>query len=655
MSEYAFTRPLRATLVIALLLSSLLVSMNASTVNDAIESSRPVDPTDENNIVGLMKHERWPVLRVEFPSKPFPNSMLSEFFDGNHSANKYIEQMSGSRSTLEATIIDGVWKSPISETHWGADSSDERDVGTGQGGAMELAEQAITSLLSNLDISPWDLDGDFVIDRLLILHSGQAQELGGPSNTIWSHFSPFSDSVTIGDYTIEHYTMASVHGGLGVLVHEMLHQMGAVDLYDVHSDSPTKAWHGLGDWDIMASGNWIGDGDMPSLPSASTLNIIGAIDPIHVDTSTDSNYSIYPISLGGSPLKIDIADGEIIWVTLRSDMGFDHGLPGHGILVEQQDFGFGDIDSNLVNTDPTRPWSKIIEADGDDGLLRGRDHGSSGDTFSSGEKFGQGGHQIWDNRGRHVPWGITVTSVESESATIEFHFMGDENTTISMPRNPLVMLPNETVFAKVISEQECTVTSELTESNGLTLPTYDVDSDMIPIMEISADSPSKGTISGLIGCHGRPLTSISLDWYAINHRLSNETIESTIPWDQPSNLNLYPVAEGYGPMNYRITIDGPASRVANAITSGTYYPGDPIQIHINPNDLLEPRMIARGELVIIDTNNIEQRIPIVLNSEAEYPLGPLNWLAVPSNAITAVFILLAFSIASGNRKYPTDE
>ena len=66
-------------------------------------------------------------------------------------------------------------------------------------------------------------------------------------------------------------------------------------------------------------------------------------------------------------------------------------------------------------------------------------------------------------------------------------------------------------------------------------------------------------------------------------------------------------------------------------------------------------MIARGELVIIDTNNIEQRIPIVLNSEAEYPLGPLNWLAVPSNAITAVFILLAFSIASGNRKYPTDE
>ena len=46
-------------------------------------------------------------------------------------------------------------------------------------------------------------------------------------------------------------------GDLGVLVHEMLHQMGAVDLYDVHSDAPTRNWHGLGDWDVMASGNWV--------------------------------------------------------------------------------------------------------------------------------------------------------------------------------------------------------------------------------------------------------------------------------------------------------------------------------------------------------------------------------------------------------------
>tara|TARA_B100000029_G_scaffold368666_1_gene362382 strand:+ start:2328 stop:4217 length:1890 start_codon:yes stop_codon:yes gene_type:complete len=629
--------------------------MNATTVNDAIESSRGAEHSDENNIVGLMEQERWPVLRVEFPSKPFPNSMLSDFFEGNFSAYSYIEQMSGGKCTLEVTIIDEVWQSPIADTYWGVDSSDERDVGSDQGGAMELAKQAITSVMSDLDLASWDLDGDFVIDRLLILHSGQPQELGGPSNRIWSHFSSFSESVIIGDYTIEHYTMASIHGGLGVVVHEMLHQMGAVDLYDVHSNSPTKTWHGLGDWDIMASGNWIGDGNMPSLPSASTLNIIGGIDPMHIETTTDRNITIYPISEGGSPLLIHIAPDEIIWVTLRSDIGFDEGLPGHGILVEQQDLGFGDIETNLVNTDPTRPWAKIIEADGDDGLLRGRDHGSIGDVFTVGEIIGEGGHQIWDNHGRQVPWRISVTSVESASATIEYDFLGDENTNVSMPRNPLVMLPNETAFAKVNTDPDCIITSELTESNDMLLPTFNGHSDLVPILEISDTSIPKGTISGFIGCQGRPMTSISIDWYLIGHRLSNETIEANIPWNQPSTLRLYPNSVGDNPMNYRMTIDGPASRVASVLTTGTYFPGDPIMIEINPDGLLEPRMIARGDLIIIDSNNIEHRIPIVLNSDADYPFGPINWLTVPSNAITAVLILLAFSIASGHRKIAIDE
>ena len=204
--------------------------------------------------------------------------------------------------------------------------------------------------MSDMNLSKWDLDGDYVIDRLLILHSGQPQEIGGPSSSIWSHFSPFDDSIKIGDFTFEHYTMASVHGGVGVLVHEMLHQMGAVDLYDVHSDSPTKSWHGLGDWDIMASGNWLGDGDRPSLPSASTLNIIGASDPEIVHAFQNKSYTLSPAWLGGSAIRIDIAPGEIIWISYRSDYGFDSSLPGHGILVEQQDLFFGDMESNLVNT-----------------------------------------------------------------------------------------------------------------------------------------------------------------------------------------------------------------------------------------------------------------------------------------------------------------
>ena len=76
---------------------------------------------------------------------------------------------------------------------------------------------------------------------------------------------------------------------------------------------------------------------------------------------------------------------------------------------------------------------------------------------------------------------------------------------------------------------------------------------------------------------------------------------------------------------------------------------------VEPDGLLEPRMIARGELVIVDSDNIEQRVPIVLNSEGELPFGPLNWLAIPSNAISTVLALMAFSIASGGRRSPDND
>ena len=653
MGKLGSLRFFRIVAVSFLIVSSVLVNIFSDSVNESITST--VSESQNQNdyeMAGLSNEEKWPVLRISFPGKEFPNSLLGEIFDGDLSAQRYISEMSGGESQLIPTIVEGVWESPYDDSHWGADSDLERDSGSGSGGVRELATQAIVSLLQGQDLSVWDLNGDYVIDRILILHSGQPQEEGGPSSTIWSHFSTFQDPFQIGDYRFEHYTMASVHGGLGVTIHEMLHQMGAVDLYDVHSESPTKSWFGLGDWDIMASGNWIGDGDMPSLPSSSTLELIGAMDPIASDIHLDGNFTLQPISQGGAPLKIGIAPGEFIWVTLRSNIGFDRGLPGHGILVEQQDLAFGDFESNLVNTDPTKPWVKIVEADGDDALLRARDYGSSGDTFTAGDRFGHTGNQIWDNRGRLVPWTITVTSHTDESATIEYDFVGDADSTITFPRDPVILLPDEAAHAEVLVDLDCELVTEL--SNQAEVRSQSDNVYIVEILNLSQTSSEEGTITGTIGCLDRPMTHVSLNWRMVKHRLQTETLEATVAWNEPSTVELYPDAVGDGPRVYTISVDGPAGRVSDSITTGTYYPGDPIVLAIEPVGLLEPRMIARGELVIVDSDNIEQRIPIVLNSEGELPFGPLNWLAIPSNAISTVFALLAFSIATGSRKLSDD-
>ena len=629
--------------------ASIFVQIYSSTVNETIRTNAVNDDSPDSNIVGLMDQEKWPLLRVKFPSNEFPNSKLQQLFEGEYSANEYISQISGGSSSLDVTIVDGVWESPYPDTFWGADSIEERDVGEGSGGATDMASKAIKSLLNDYDLSKWDLDGDYVVDRLLILHSGQPQELGGSTGRIWSHFSLLEDPIFIDGFEIQHYTMASIYGGLGVLLHEMLHQMGAVDLYDVHSDSPTKSWHGLGDWDIMSSGNWIGDGATPSLPSSTTLSLIGALEPIELHYEENSNHTLSPISQGGSPLKIDIAMGEYVWVTLRSDIGFDTGLPGHGILVEQQDENFGDIESNLVNTDPTKPWSKIVEADGNDALLRGRDYGSSSDVFTDGDSFGRTGHQIWDNTGRLVPWTIEVLSINNSFATIEFQFSGDNSTTIITPRTPIVLLPGEESFAEIITDSSCELEVDISSMNGVIVENNIDSQSRLKLLNATDQLSRKGTLTGEIGCSGREMTHVSLAWHVINHKLSNQLLEETIPWNQASTASFYPDSEGTGPRSYSITIDGPASRISTAISSGQYLPGDPIVIQIDPDGLLEPMMVARGELVLVDSNNIEQRIPIVLTAEGNLPFGPLNWLTEPSNAITAVLILLAFSISTGKR------
>ena len=255
-----------ATLI---LFGGIWVNLNPDLVNTTYN----FDDSDENpNLVGLQENEHWLVIRVAFPSMPHSLSETESLLLGSGSAQEYISQLSGGVSNLEVTISDEVWTSDFEESYWGADSQNERDVGNGGSGVDGLVEESVLDLLSGMDLSQWDINGDGIIDRLLVLHSGNAQESGGPSNSIWSHFSNLMNPVSVGQWEIQHYTISSIESGLGTLVHEMLHQMGAYDLYDVHSDLPSSTWNGLGDWDIMASGNWNGNSMSPAMPGADDPN-----------------------------------------------------------------------------------------------------------------------------------------------------------------------------------------------------------------------------------------------------------------------------------------------------------------------------------------------------------------------------------------------
>ncbi|MFL2974260.1 MAG: immune inhibitor A domain-containing protein [Candidatus Thalassarchaeaceae archaeon] len=641
----------RVVFALLLLIVGLLSYSNPNYVDDALERNHIHN--SNHDLLNLQDNEEWLILKISFPNKPFDSNELNKLFEGPYSAEKYIKSLN-KNSSLNVTIIEESWDSPKSDSFWGQDSQDGRDVGV-ENGIQDLIHSSVPYLLNDIDLSKWDLNNDGTLDRLLILHSGSAQESNGQSSSIWSHFSGLDEPIEISKWSVEHYTLVSLSSGLGTLMHEMLHQMGAVDLYDVHSDTPTSNWNGLGDWDIMASGNWNGDGMVPALPSASTLELIGSQRSFNV-IPNDNSVSIYPLSSGGNSITIDIAPNEKIHISLRSG-GFDSELPGSGILVEYQDKNNGNLDNNLVNIDPEVAWVKIIEADGNDALIRGRNSGEVGDLFSLGDSFGNEGVQIRDNRGRLVTWAASIINANiSENgswneATISFVNQPIENLEILTPRTPILLLPNDKSYAIVEAEEECELYINLNSQGNYITKYIDIipGKNIIEIINSSIFSQSKGHLRGQMGCKNSNLLDIDLDWIKVGHKISNDTIETIIPWDEDSEVILHPEFIGNGSRIYTISLSGAISRICTPITQGNISPGDPIVIAVSPNGLLKQGMIAKGDLILTDSNSMEERIPIILQSESPFiGKGILPWISQPSNGIFIICILAALSLI-GNK------
>ncbi|MCS5531296.1 MAG: immune inhibitor A [Candidatus Poseidoniales archaeon] len=655
-------RALRAVLAALLLLGALSVYFNSDKVDDWA-SNQAIGGDDEGlSLLGIQTEEKWLVLQVEFPNSPFSSSMASNLLIGDGSAEEYIDQMTAGESTLSVTLFDEVWQAPHGVKKWGEDVADERDHGADGNGAETLMREVAEDQLQNEDLSSWDLNGDGVIDRILILHSAQPQEKNGGANSLWSHFTGMQEPLEIGDWTFEHFTIASVHSGLGTVVHEMLHQMGALDLYDVHSDLPTSNWNGIGDWGIMASGNWNGNGAMPAMPSSSTMDLIGVDRGILITQNIDSTHNITGITNGGSYLEVPIAPNEWVRFTLRVDSGFDSALPGHGVLVEIQDRNNGDESNNLVNTDPDTAWLKIIEADGDAALERGRDSGDPADAFAEGSQLGANGMEIRDSRGRLVQWAATIVSMNSESATISFDFP-ESPTSVEVlpPRGPLEILGLESVYATVVAENPCQLNVDVytsSNSDGVAPSVISIEEGVstIELVSPSQMGQSSGYLRGSVGCEGEETWHIDLDWYSIGHRITSEHLTAIIPWDENSQVTLSTSCSGEGSRSYSIAVEGALSRIASVPTQGELQSCPNIVLDIAPDGLLTPGMIAEGELVFVDSFGLEQRVPVTLTAQSSFNGdSPLSWLVQPSNAIMLILILLAISLVTGSTPKPKTE
>ncbi len=268
-------------------------------------------------------------------------------------------------------------------------------------------------------------------DGVFIIHAGVGQEtdiMGSATNDLWSLFysggtsicrdaagvtcltTQLRDNKALSEAIIMPQTdsrFSLTVDPLGVYAHEFGHWLGLPDLYCV-SLATSCPGEGVGNWSLMDQGSYNAD---PATCTSSTPHCISGSAPAHLDAwslvhlgwvnpqsiigynpllSLSSVESVPPPSspaAGTNVFKAIASTGaasQYFLIENRQQIGFDVGIPGHGLLIWLVDDGvvIPGLISNTVNSG-THPGVKLVEADGDWTLLdqSPSDYGSPGDPF----------------------------------------------------------------------------------------------------------------------------------------------------------------------------------------------------------------------------------------------------------------------------------
>jgi M6 family metalloprotease-like protein len=639
--------------------------LNQEIVDTWILERNFIETHDTDDLVGLQTNETWLVLIVDFESNPSngvwgadeARSLLA------NRASDYFYQVSGNLTNVNLTVYPEVIRASNDLAYYGGDTSNRDVDADGTFMPEELAQEAVEGISTPVDWDPFDLDGDGTIDRLLILHTSKGQEENpGVKNRIWSHFTHFDSPINVAEgHTVEHYTMASLQtgtSGIGTIMHEMMHQMGAVDLYPVHDDSSFQTWKGLGDWDVMASGNWNGGGLWPALPSGGILDMIGANRTVELDLTWPSD-SVSPcigptITLDGTSdsgdvLKVPIGEDESIYIERRSDSGYDTRLPGSGILVTYSDSSAGNIDRNEVNTNPNFPFLMVIEADGQQDLVSGSNEGEQSDLFSNGSNFGAEGIQIRTHDGVLVGWTASISGDDSQNITFTSTNCSP-SFELDLPDYSATLLPNATIPVDLNHPGPCTSNLTSSDGRGISIVQNSLDSNEFYLQFTQGGMANSLTIvEGNIQCDNDGSYHIIYPVLTLNRIPIEASFKADISSVEPSIISVPIASLGENIQRISVEIEGPLSRIAEAddfvllSTNGSY------ELNIQPNGLLSDNMLVRGELILSTEEGGEWVILVELSASDEDDMLLSEW-RTPGRVLGIAGMLIGIYLVLGLRQ-----
>jgi M6 family metalloprotease-like protein len=283
---------------------------------------------------------------------------------------------------------------------------------------LRLARDAIVAADPFVDYAAFDADGDGVLApgelHVVVVVAGYETAYSGPApdavcgSSVWAHnwelyeYTPTVDGVSVGGEGGSYSMFGEFHcekvyddpgepASIGVIVHELGHDLGWPDLYDVDYSSA-----GVGSWSVMGTGAWTGaapddrPGSSPVHPDAWSKSAQGWVEPNLISGPAAG------VAFGQAATAPDVAQllpnpGGVDWrfgsqgsgiyflVENRQPVGYDEGLPGCGLLVWHIDEHRSG--NNFANSVDARRLVDLEEADGFAHLDKRINLGDPGDPY----------------------------------------------------------------------------------------------------------------------------------------------------------------------------------------------------------------------------------------------------------------------------------
>lgn len=343
-----------------------------------------------------------------FSTQDFQNLL----FDNNSTGTmtQYYNEISYGQFTITGTVY-GWFTADQGQAYYASNNNglNSNYPQNAKGFVRNIVEKADATV----DFSQFDNDGpdgipnsgddDGYVDAVGVVVAGAGPDWYPGNGNIWPHQSSLDNneyttndaSANGGNIKVNRFFVCPEEAGggagwgiirpIGVFVHEFGHVLGLPDLYDRDGSS-----NGIGEWCLMASGSWGGDGshtETPAHMSAWCKIQLGWITPTII--SSDMN-GLQIKQAETNPEAYLLWEDGYEWsryflIENRQKVGFDQYLNGDGLLIfhvdENQRWGQVAYSGGLVNNDELHKMVDLEEADGQADLDNQVNRGDAGDPY----------------------------------------------------------------------------------------------------------------------------------------------------------------------------------------------------------------------------------------------------------------------------------